>query len=66
MDSKEGAMNTFARRDKILADFQKESQGSFSIVYRALSEISNEKGTDVLKEEDVKDRIRKLINEIAQ
>lgn len=61
--SMERAMNTFARRDQILNDFRKESNGSFSAVYRAMSELSTEKKTSKLDEQEVKARIREIIKE---
>ena len=56
-------MNTFARRDKIMDEFRRESRGSFSVVYKALADLSNEKRTATLNAEDVKNRIREILNE---
>lgn len=56
-------MNSFARRDQILEGFQRESKGSFSAVYRALSELSTEKQSSKLSEKEVKARIRSILDE---
>lgn len=56
-------MNTFARRDQLLEDFTKESKGSFSAVYRALSEAAKAAGSDTLDEADVKHRIQEIIRD---
>lgn len=61
-------MNTFAHRDQILDEFRRESNGSFAVVYRALSELSTEKKTSDLDSNDVKARIRAIMQgrEIAE
>lgn len=56
-------MNAFARRDQILDEFRRASNGSFSVVYRALTEISSEKKTADLTTEDVKGRIREIVKQ---
>ncbi|QND51536.1 hypothetical protein HB779_06185 [Phyllobacterium sp. 628] len=54
-------MNAYARRDKILEDLQRESGGSFSAVYRAMTELSREKKTSELNTDEVKARIRAIM-----
>jgi len=58
-------MNAFAYRDKVLDELRRESHGSFSVVYRAMSEASNARGgqNGQLDVEDVKERIRQIIRE---
>lgn len=45
----------------ILGEFQKASKGSLSVVYLALKELSQEKGTRKLDATDVSDRIRAIM-----
>lgn len=59
-------MNTFAHRDQLLDEFRRASNGSFTVVYRALSELSTEKKTTHLDEKDVKARIDKIMKEQQQ
>jgi hypothetical protein len=56
-------MNTYARRDKLLDDFQKAANGSFSAVYRALTELSSHKRSPDLKAEEVTKRIKEIVLE---
>lgn len=56
-------MNTFARRDHLLEEFTKESKGSFSTVYRALSEVAKENKSGTLKEDDVRARIKEIVKD---
>ena len=56
-------MNQLARRTQILNDFKRESNGSFSTVYRALTEASRDAKSSKLSEDDVKKRIREMVEE---
>jgi hypothetical protein len=58
-------MNAFAYRDKILDELRRESNGSFSVVYRALSEAAKAQNDKKLDVEDVKRRIRDIIRDQA-
>ena len=61
-------MNAFAYRDKVLDELRRESNASFSVVYRALSEAAkakNETQDKKLDVEDVKRRIRAIIRDQA-
>ena len=54
------AVNVFAKRDRILAELRRESGGSFSVVYNALSQIAAERKCSKLRLDDVKGRIKKI------
>ncbi|MBY8916539.1 hypothetical protein KUG85_14435 [Nitratireductor sp. L1-7-SE] len=56
-------MNAFARRDQILDEFRREAKGSFSVVYRALSQLATEKQSLKLEEKEVRERIKKIMSE---
>ncbi|MER9351207.1 hypothetical protein [Mesorhizobium sp. M7A.F.Ca.US.010.02.1.1] len=60
-------MNAFAYRDKVLDELRRESNASFSVVYRAMSEAAkaNHEKDKNLDVEDVKRRIRAIIREQA-
>lgn len=53
-------IHTFSRRDRLLGTFQRESKGSFSVVYQAMSELAKEQSSQHLDAEEVVDRIRSI------
>ena len=54
-------MATLSRRDRILNELRKESNGSFATVYRALTQVSSENNSNILREKDVFGRIKKIM-----
>lgn len=64
-------MNAFVRRDKILDELRRESNGSFVTLHRALVEASKalsaySKREVILNVSDVKNRIRAIRTDTAQ
>ncbi len=54
-------MTGLSRRERLLRELSKESNGSFATVYRALSEVSSEEKSSSIKEDDVRNRIKSLL-----
>jgi len=55
-------MNEALHREEIIRSLQKEAGGSFSVIHQALSELSQESGTHDLEVEEVRERIREIVN----
>ncbi|WP_417670625.1 hypothetical protein [Roseibium sp.] len=50
-------------RDNLLREFRKEAKGSFSAVYKALTEESVKRQSSSLQKDDVKNRIKTIIHD---